>query len=386
MFENLDQIDWKSLGHHVYGRHERISLDIRDLLSQDAQIREDARDFLLGGGQDYGAIYETTPHIIPFLFEILADLEAPGKAELLHQLSDTAANASYPGEYPVYQMRLHLRTYDAFKGGLDLLTRLLKHASKELRLACIEVLYCMTEDAKLVVPEFIQQFQTEQDEEVQLALLKGLKILFSSMDWRSNDLRKQYAPFFAQVVEAQYSYRIRVAAARALVECVGWLHSQSPALSPQVAGLLLQEFMERSSLLDYKKFDRRYSESEHLVQDLSRLGAEPLLSLLQEPAISAVQAHLIARGLLAQAFVHLNFNHYHWRQFPDHDRRNDGLFYIEHTGVRRDKWLSKNRALQAILDDDRVWEIPTNQLSFFYGLPDTREALRALLAQSGPSS
>ena len=386
MFENLDQIDWKNLGHHVYQRHEKIPGEIRDLLSQDAQIRDDARDFLLGGGQDYGSICDTTPHIIPFLFEILAAPEAPGKTELLHQLSDTAAGASYPAEHSVYQMRLNLRTYDAFKNGLELLIRLLKHGSKELQLASIEVLICMTDEVALLIPEFIEQFQVEQEEDVQLALLKGLKNLLSSLDWWSNAIRKQYTPFFAQVVETQHSQRIRLAAARASVECAGWLHSQNEALLPKVAGLLSQEFLEQSSALDYKKFDRKYSESEHLIQDLSRLGPEPLLGLLQEPGISAVQAHLIARGLLAQAFVHLNFNRLHWQQFPDHDRRKDGLFYIKHSGVRQDKWLPKNRALQAILNNDRVWEIPTNLLSFFYGLPDTRETLRALLAQLGPSS
>jgi hypothetical protein len=56
MFETLDQMDWKNLGSHVYNRHEQIPDAIRDLLSQKPQVRQDARDFLLGGGQDFGDI------------------------------------------------------------------------------------------------------------------------------------------------------------------------------------------------------------------------------------------------------------------------------------------------------------------------------------------
>jgi len=36
-------------------------------------------------------------------------------------------------------------------------------------------------------------------------------------------------------------------------------------------------------------------------------------------------------------------------------------------------------ALEAIVDCEPFWEIPTNLFSFFYGLPDEREALRKLL-------
>lgn len=38
--------------------------------------------------------------------------------------------------------------------------------------------------------------------------------------------------------------------------------------------------------------------------------------------------------------------------------------------------------LQAIVDCDPFWEISTNLFSFYYGLPDEREALRELVQQS----
>ncbi len=59
-----------------------------------------------------------------------------------------------------------------------------------------------------------------------------------------------------------------------------------------------------------------------------------------------------------------------------------GLFYAlhEYSAVRNIQHFPRQgQALRAIVDQDKVWEIPTNLFSFFYGLPDSREALRALI-------
>jgi hypothetical protein len=60
MLERLDQIDWKNLGHHVYRQHERIPAELRNLVALDPEVRKMARGFLLGQGQDFGDIYDTT--------------------------------------------------------------------------------------------------------------------------------------------------------------------------------------------------------------------------------------------------------------------------------------------------------------------------------------
>lgn len=61
MFSTLDSIDWNGLGYHTYGRNDEIPEAIRNLLSPDAEVREAARGFLLGEGQDFGDIYDTIP-------------------------------------------------------------------------------------------------------------------------------------------------------------------------------------------------------------------------------------------------------------------------------------------------------------------------------------
>ena len=90
MSDNIDQINWHTLGHHIYGAPGDIPTFIHNLLAPDAPTRQAARDFLLGSGQDDGDIYDTTPHILPFLIPILADPHSPDRAELL------ARPPSYP--------------------------------------------------------------------------------------------------------------------------------------------------------------------------------------------------------------------------------------------------------------------------------------------------
>jgi len=384
MLEGLDRIDWQSLGFHVYGKHGRIPAEIRNLLAQDPQVREEARGFLLGAGQDFGDIYDTTPHIIPFLIELLADEETPGKADLLWHLSGVAEYILYAKHLSIHMMGLCLKTYEALQAGLSILVALLRDGSVEVRMADTYLMAQMTDEAECLIPQFIQHLHNEQDENVQIGLLDGLKTLFGSLEWPRYGLKDQYAPFFREVVETHPSRRVRVAGARASVELASPYTQKSDRLSAQVPALLSQEFIEQISPLNYKEQGSLAYHAERIIQDLARVDPEPLVNLLQNPAISTEQAHVIARGILASAFLSPGRAAAHWEHFPSRDMRDKGMFYVQdHAAVRFVKY-QRARLLQAIIDADKVWEMPTNLFSFFYGLPDSREGLRALLTEAGP--
>jgi hypothetical protein len=382
MFDSLDRIDWTSLGHHVYGKPEQIPGAVRSLLSDDPEVRQDACDFLLGGGQDFGDIYDTTPHIIPFLFEILDSPDAPGRDELLLHLSGTAEHISYPGRSSVHMLRLRLRTYDAFKAGLGIVIALLDDPSMDVRLASAELLQYLTDEVESLIPELIRHFREEREEDVQVAVLRTLKRLLGSLEWPHFALKGQYAPFFKETIETHSSHKVRVAAARASVELVNHYNRKQDDLSPQVPTILSQEFLKLGSPLDYQESGSSSHHAEMVAKDLSRLDPEPLLHLLQDPAIGAERAHWIARALLANLFLHAGSIEAHWEHFPNYDKKAEGKFYLHHYSVIRSLRMphhTKDRFLQAIVDADKVWEIPTNLFSCFYGLPDSREALQALL-------
>lgn len=276
-------------------------------------------------------------------------------------------------------MRLCLATYDSLRTGLPTFISLLGDASTEVRLASADLLQYLTDEVEYLIPELITSFQHEVDEAVCIALLRSLKTLFSSLEWPRYQLHEQYALFFSEIISTHSSHKIRVAAARAAVELVtryDWKYEQ---VFPDVPPTLEQEFLECSSPLDWVEQGDVSTHSENIVHDLARLKPEPLLNLLHHPSLSVEQAHLLARGLLVSAFR--SARHAHWEYFPDFNKRDIGMFYVQQHGVARNIYPRQKALLQAIVATDKVWEQPSNLFSFFYGLPDTRAALHELLSR-----
>lgn len=380
MLENADQIDWRSLGYHVYGQHEQIPTEIRNLLDPDASVRESARGFLLGEGQDYGDIYDTTPHILPFLIAILHDQQSSDRVELLAHISSVAEHVFYPHHISIHMKRLCLATYTAFQAGLPTFSAMLAENSREVRHASIMLLQYMTDDVEYLFPILIEQFHIETEEDMKIVLLYTLNALFTSLEWSRATLRNTYAPFFRKLLDSPISHTLRVAVARVVTELVGMYNSQNEKLFPEVAPILAKEFLERSSPLDTSEQHYPDYHTQQIASDIIRLEPEPFFEVLQHPTINAKQAHELARSLLINAFyVH---SQKRWEYFPDSKQEHKGRFYIAHY-VHHDVGPRTKAILQAIVDADKVWEVPTNLFSFFYGLPDSREALHTLIHQTG---
>lgn len=383
MFSTLDSIDWKRLGYHTYSRHEEIPKAIRNLLSTDAVVREEARGFLLGAQQDFGDIYDTTPWIIPFCLEVLAMEGAPGKAELMQHLSGQGMYIAESGVHSIHKMNLCLQTYATLRAGLDVFLDLLAHGDRDERLAACELLQYMTDDSEQLIPVLLKRIELEADEAVQVGLLYCLKALFASLEWPRFPLKEQYAPALRAIVEEHPSPQVRVAAARASVELPQYRLRDDNLISAQVAELLALEFLQPDPPIHWTE-DIPLIYQEHLVHDLARLSDPAmLLHLLANPGITAEQAHLIARGLLCQAFVHRANQRSHWKQMASVEKHKEGYYYLgEHAIADFQLERSPVRAiLQAITAADRVWDRPTNLFTYFYGLPDSRDALRRLAEQ-----
>jgi hypothetical protein len=384
MFSNLDSIDWQSLGYHTYGRPNEIPQAIRSLLSPEETVIREALGFLLGEGQDFGDIYDTTPHIIPFCLEALALQGAPGKAIILRQLSGQGMYIADAGAHSVHMLDLCVRTYAALRAGLDLYLDLLAHGDQDEKVAACELLQYMTDDPEQLFPVLLERATQESDEEVLVNLFYAVKRLFASLEWPRFALKKQYAPGLRAIVETHPLPAVRVAAARASVELINRYRLYGEELlSPQVGDLLVGAFLHPHPPQHWTEEIPSLFQ-EYLVRDLAHLSdPAPLLRLLAEPEITAAQAHVLARGLLCQVAVNQVLHSPHWQRMTSRDERKLGDFYRgEHTVVPG-KYNSRRLrpVLQAILAADRVWERPTNLFSFFYGLPDSRDELARLVAE-----
>jgi hypothetical protein len=383
MFPNLDSIDWKGLGYHVYSRHEEIPRAIRDLLSTEVAVRAAARGFLLGEGQDFGDIYDTTPRIIPFCLEILAKDGGPGKAELMQQLSGQGMYIAEADVHSIHMMDLCLQTYSALRAGLDLYLDLLNTGDHDEKIGACELLQYMTDEPERLIPALLEQTDREGDESVQVSLLYCLKRLFQSLEWPRYSLKEQYAPDLRGIVERHPLRTVRVAAARVSVELIRQYTMSDENLSPQVKDLLVQEYLQPGPPMHWSE-NTPSIHQEHIIRDLTRLASPtPLLKLLSEPEITADQAHLLARGLLCQVLINRGQQRRHWEQIISYEKRKEGDFYIYRHAIT--PWELKSQRvisiLQAILATDRVWERPTNLFSYFYGLPDSRDGLRRLVEE-----
>jgi hypothetical protein len=402
MFEGLDQIDWKNLGRHFRRDNSKVPDVIRNLISTDPETRKKARDFLLGPDQNWEYVSDTTSHIIPFILKLLNDPNTPDKDALLSDLSNILEHIWNSHKVSVHQMRRYVKTYDSLIEGKDIFTDLLNDVSIFVRTAAINVLKYLSSEFETILSEFLKHFYDELEENVQVALIMGMKTLLNPIVWDHYDyqlhekLKENYLPVFKGIIETHPSHQVQVAAAKALVEIFSRDEANKEYASSKVSILLSEEFLAKSSSFNYPEQypveDKDFADAIMIMKDLIELNAETLLNLLREPTISALQTHLIINGLLSNT-LGLDYFGAYWDDgmHIDYQRRNEGIFYVNQYSHAINLRTLVNYELNhpelnferpippvifAIAENDVLWKTPTNMFSFFYGLPDSREEFR----------
>lgn len=108
MLNELDQVDWARLTH-AYGAADDVPDQIRDLVSPDAERRQEALWELHGNIYHQGTIYEATAYAIPFLLEVLTAPECDEQPQLLGLLTSIVVGSDemwLPGGLPVADHRV----------------------------------------------------------------------------------------------------------------------------------------------------------------------------------------------------------------------------------------------------------------------------------------
>lgn len=389
MLQGLDQVDWENIGVHVYASRPKKEIPniIRDVLSQDAEIRQQALGFLLGHQQEISSIYDTTPYILPFVIEILKVQSVSGKADILKFLvhkSNLHVHTGGNGELSIHQRRTQIRTYDALQVGISDFLNLLRSDDTTVRKLAAKLLGAMSDDATVIALKLIEAFDNEADEVVKCSIVEAMGSLLSKTDIRQAELRSQYADWFRELVETYPIDNLRVAAARAsIISARNSLWNDrlgSNDISPQVGDILVKAYWSMT--------DDLY-ERQKIIQLLARLkSAEFLLTILEDPKTTAEEAQVLALGLLWNIFKGSSSDAFFWQWIAIKIAVGSGQLYRMYDVPKPDRdyeksrWLKVTPTLSRLVAVEKIWHLPTNLFSFFFGLPDSRDELRALIEKS----
>jgi hypothetical protein len=362
MLGDLDQIDWKSLTHvYSYSSQEEIPNQIKNLLLNSSDKRERALDFLFGGGQDSGNVYESTVLIIRFVLEILKNPDSPDKELILWRLISILQLVHFekPKKTSIHRLKLLVAAIEAIEQDINLYIALLSNKNAPVRSAAV-ILGYMTDTPERVAPVLMQHFETEESIEVRINIMRSVSTLWQHayFVFRNYNNRQWFEAFFLKVVEdTSLNFPIRVAAGISWTEFTS-LHFSGSEMIPAVDNILIQEFLECGNY--WRKLEIAQC-----------FGKQTFMKLLNNPQIDSEDTHLVVRGLLARGDIHKLY------ETPKFETEHLGKFY-RHDNFLIQYWKSE---LEAIVNAEKFWQIPTDLLSTLYDLPDSRQELQALINQ-----
>lgn len=196
MFEGLDAINWEQFGeiHIAIGiKAHKIPLYIRNMLHEDESEREWAIACLLGEGQHLGMLSPATPHIIPYVLEVLADenyshrgylimglslmfdhiFERPWFLEL-QQALDLEREIEIIYNESFAHMRFGLEVYDAIKQGYPFYKRSLNEPEQYIRLHSVYIMAYMQDDYEDALAALLTRIKVETDTEIRREIIKAI--------------------------------------------------------------------------------------------------------------------------------------------------------------------------------------------------------------------
>jgi len=191
MLEGLDEINWSQL-HHAFGNASEVPNWIRDLLSEDKRIRENAIYKLSENLLHQGTVYEASYCALPFLIELLKSTIIPDKAEIAMLLADMGNNlgsARYElleTEDSISRTTLNKRNKYAeairlsVNQELHMLYPYLFHEVFYVRTVIAHALQAFPEKSQEIVPLLEKALETESDENTKDTIQDSIRILSSS--------------------------------------------------------------------------------------------------------------------------------------------------------------------------------------------------------------
>lgn len=404
ILDGLDNIAWATL-RHSYGSAATTPTDLRLLCSSEKADRDKAYEHLYGAVLHQGDVMSATVAVVPFLVELANDENTPDRYRVLAALYNVveACNEHLLGiqyhrsEAMLGRLRHDIEAYLNVVRGIEVYLPLLTHPTTEIRHRAALLIGKLTDCGQRSKGALWAAIQREGDDTVLRGMLGAFDTLVQQMppdpdelDVRAGQNAQQYLPYLDRLWETHASNDIRLQAAICrihLSDVVGFLDGRKV---PEALITWLVHSAEESPLA----FGIGESNA---IRALVECGPNALITALRTPKIAPLVSHHIARELLALEFAFKppasgRGGGRRWQEFEDIDK---GLWNFgfkgryaparDFRGYVADKRLTRPQtvAVAAIVACDAFWKLPTNLFSFYFGLPDDRDALRRLTEQRG---
>lgn len=411
MLENVDTVHWNEL-RHAFGD----ATDVPDMLrainsATDTQNFLEQYSNLMASINHQGDIYDSTGYVVPFIIQMLKQSTDPFRtihhlimlAELLrHTSHHHYQQPSFPQSIVPHRQLLHV--YEATKAGINHYLKLLSHEDEHVRAGSVYVLSFLVDEYTSILPAVQHCVEHSQNDwlraggswayatvaSYEIAIARDAKIVTNIISER------------LQILEAwshDTQQIVRFAAAISYISVLASDWSRHNASTPDyivelVAQSLSVNMWDKLSSFDNEPSHIRYVYSEITpFNDMQKLvirwcqqADNPMrwVTLMARLTLSPIKAHEFVREMLDTSFARLGIHqHTHrWHNHPTLDQLelSDAVTYTFAEANRHytnSKSLSDNQrlVLQTICDCEPFWELSTNLLSFYYGLPDEREAL-----------
>ena len=410
MLENMDSVDWESLST-AYGNATQVPHMLQMLVDakNDDQFQEIYAE-LMNQINHQATVYSATEPTLRFLVQMLGDTKNPFR-KILHcvmfcELLRNTQIKFFPKTYPHFMpesitaFRIDLDIYDTIASGLPYYLDFLTEDNPDIVAAGIYVLLYLVEESDKSISAILNCIETTSNEWVQA----GGAWAIARIAYYSNQNFSTHHDTLLSWVQNEDSFRVRLSAAFGLLLINLRIGASFPSQLPDVVIKTIVESLKvknedfeprnTNKMIGYMQSEMLpYIHNLEIITEYCRRTSSPKLwvAILQNLDLSHGKAHEYCRELIDIAFARRNRSGYHWdNQSLLHIEVESKVIYeykLETSArlFRPDKPLTSKQieVLRAIIDCEAFWQIPTNLFSFYYGLPDDREALSELIeAQS----
>ncbi|MCI0711748.1 MAG: hypothetical protein L0154_16445 [Chloroflexi bacterium] len=408
MLEDLDSVQWDTL---YRGSQIPQLLHALDQATDNESFVKHYRK-LMDTINHQGDIYDSTAPVVPFIIRMLT--QSTDSFRIIHHLiiladllRHTSHHTYHQPSFPesIVPQRWSLNVYDAVKAGIDHYQKLLSHADEAIRAGSVYVLSFLVDEYQRILPALRQTMDKASNVWLSAGAIYGyarvacfeLAMMRDSVTVtsRTGEHLKILDRWSQDTDDAA-----AIAAALGYISVLASNWSSRNAETPDHIVGLVRRAIAADEKPTAQLSDKLASHISYVYNEITPFNdaLSPVIrwcqqadvpqrwaSLLTNLLLPPVTAHELVREML-DGYLRRLPEHRKWHHWNNHSsirQSDDSIIYtINDFNKPSTSWEKLNDNQRIVLgitcNCDPFWEMPTNLLSFYYGLPDERDSLRTL--------